>query len=124
MDSRKIIVSVFLGAAALVWFLSRSFLAWLSLSFYQVRSLSWFSSIREVAPVVLAIATFAYFFKSQKINETLDEVMSELKKVTWPGVSDVKKSTVVVVVCILLASGILAIFDLMFGKAMSFLLSA
>ncbi|NBT59558.1 preprotein translocase subunit SecE [bacterium] len=51
------------------------------------------------------------------------DVISELKKVTWPNVDDVKKSTIVVMVCILLASGILAFFDLLFGKFVGFLLS-
>lgn len=124
MDSRKIIVSIFLGAAASVWFLSRAFLAWLSLSFYQVRSLSWFAHLREGAPFILGLLTFFILFRHPKVNETLEEVISELKKVTWPGISDVKKSTVVVVVCILLASGVLALFDLVFGKAMSYLLNA
>jgi preprotein translocase SecE subunit len=53
----------------------------------------------------------------------MDDVIAELKKVTWPNVQDVKKSTVVVMVCILLASGLLAIFDLLFGKVVGFLLS-
>lgn len=122
MDSRKIILSIFLGAAALVWFLSRAFLAWLSLTFYQVRSLPWFGSAREVVPVLLGLATFIIFLKKRSVNDTLEEVISELKKVTWPGLSDVKKSTVVVVVCILLASCVLAVFDLVFGKTMSYLL--
>ncbi|NBV50912.1 preprotein translocase subunit SecE [bacterium] len=53
----------------------------------------------------------------------MDDVISELKKVTWPAADDVKKSTIVVMVCILLASGLLALFDLFFGKVVGFLLS-
>jgi preprotein translocase SecE subunit len=78
---------------------------------------------REFLPVAGALITFLILLRNQKVNETMDGVIAELKKVTWPNVQDVKKSTVVVMVCILLASGLLAIFDLVFGKVVGFLLS-
>jgi preprotein translocase subunit SecE len=51
-----------------------------------------------------------------------DEVVSELRKVTWPSRDDVVKSTTVVLVCVLIASFILAGFDLIWGKVIGFLL--
>jgi preprotein translocase SecE subunit len=123
MDSRKTIVGLYLTAGALVWFLVRTFVQWLTFTFYQVRKLPGMEVAREILPVAGALITFLILLRNQKVNETMDGVIAELKKVTWPNVQDVKKSTVVVMVCILLASGLLAIFDLLFGKVVGFLLS-
>jgi len=123
MDSRKIIVGCYLGASALVWFLVRSFAQWLNFTFYQVRKLPGSEVIREILPVAGGLITFLILLRHPKVNATMDDVISELKKVTWPAADDVKKSTIVVMVCILLASGLLALFDLFFGKVVGFLLS-
>jgi len=123
MDSRKTIVGLYLSAGALVWFLVRTFVQWLNFTFYQVRKLPGIEVAKEILPVAGALITFLVLFRNQKVNEVMVDVISELKKVTWPNVDDVKKSTIVVMVCILLASGILAFFDLLFGKFVGFLLS-
>ena len=123
MDSRKIIIGCYLAATALVWFLVRSFVQWLNFAFYQVRKLPGIDLLREVLPVLGGLITFVVLLKHPKVNEVMDEVIAELKKVTWPNPTDVKKATVVVMVCILVASGILALFDLLFGKVVGFLLS-
>lgn len=122
MDNRKIIVGFQLAASAVLWFLSRSFIEWSFLKFYQLRRLPGAIGIREGLPVVLALVLFVVLFKHRRVNEVLDEVVSELRKVTWPALSDVQKSTVVVLLCILFASGILAGFDFLWGKVIGFLL--
>lgn len=122
MDSRKTIVGSYLGAAALVWFLLRSFVQWLNFAFYQVRKVPGIDVIREVLPVVGGLVTFLVLLKHPKVNEVMDEVVAELKKVSWPSTTDVKKSTIVVMVCILIASGLLAFFDLFFGKVVGALM--
>lgn len=123
MDSRKIIVGSYLAISALIWFLVRSCVQWLYFAFYQVRQIPGAELIREALPVVAGLLTFVILIRNTKVNEVLEDVVSELKKVTWPNFEDVKKSTIVVMVCILLASGILAVFDLVFGKVVTFLLS-
>lgn len=123
MDSRKLIVACYLSASAIVWFLIRNFVQWLTAAFYQVRKLPGIEIWREGLPVVGALITFMVLIRHPKVNEVMDEVVLELKKVTWPGAEEVKRSTIVVMVCILLASGVLAFFDLVFGKVVGFLLS-
>jgi len=123
MDSRKIIVACYLSASAIVWFLIRTFVQWLNAAFYQVRKLPGIEIGRESLPVVGALITFFVLIRHPKVNEVMDEVVVELKKVTWPSSTEVKRSTIVVMVCILLASSVLAFFDLVFGKVVGFLLS-
>ncbi len=123
MDNRKLILSGYLLTSALLWFLSRSLIQLLYLTFYQIRRLPGIAATREVLPVILAGGLFLYLFRNAQTNTVLDEVISELKKVTWPSRDDVVKSTTVVIVCILIASFILAGFDLMWGKMITFLLN-
>jgi preprotein translocase subunit SecE len=122
MDNRKIIVGFQLVASTVLWFLSRSFIQWSFLKFYQLRRVPGAAGIKEAVPVLLALVLFVVLFQHRRVNEVLDEVVSELRKVTWPTLSDVQKSTVVVIVCILFASGILATFDFVWGKVIGYLL--
>ncbi len=122
MDARKIILFCHLAVGALVWFLTRSGISYLYLSFYQVRRLAGIGTLREVVPVVLGAAVFGLLFRSAQANLVLDEVVGELRKVTWPAREDVVRSTTVVLICILIASLIFAGFDVMWGKIITFLL--
>lgn len=122
MDNRKVILSTYLTAAMLTWFLLRTFIQWLHTTFYQIRKLPGVAFGREALPVVLAIVVFAVLFNHKKVNEVMDEVVAELKKVTWPSREDVVKSTWVVMICIAFASLVLVGFDLLWGKMISFLL--
>lgn len=122
MDNRKLILGSYLGASIVTWFLARSTFAYLYLTFYQIRRLAGVNALREGLPVLLGAIVFIVLVKHPRVNVVMDEVVSELKKVTWPSKDDVVKSTTVVIICILIASFILAGFDLMWGKMITFLL--
>ncbi len=122
MDNRKVILGSYLGASILAWFLTRSSFAYLYLNFYQIRRLPGINAIREGLPLLIGATVFLVLLKHAHVNVVMEEVVSELKKVTWPSRDDVVKSTTVVIICILIASFILAGFDLMWGKLITFLL--
>jgi preprotein translocase subunit SecE len=122
MENRKIIIGAYLSASAIVWFMSRSLLQYLYLTFYQIRRLPGISEVREFLPVVLAFVTFLLFFRNARTNTVLEEVISELKKVTWPSRPDVVKSTTVVLICVCIASFVLAGFDFAWGKIIGLLI--
>ena len=124
MDNRKIIIASYLGAAAITGLLTHSAFSWFYSVFYQVRRLPYIGLLREAVPIAVAAAVFLVLLKHPKVNSFFDEVVSELKKVTWPSREDVVKSTTVVMICILIASFILAGFDLVWGKVIGFLMRA
>jgi len=123
MDNRKIIVSSYIVTSMVTWFLTRSFVAWLSTKVYEIRRLPGHKFGVEVVPALAALVVFVVLLRHPKVNAFLDEVVIELKKVTWPIRSDVVKSTWVVLVCIFFISLILAGFDVMWGKVIGYLLS-
>ena len=122
MDARKIILICHLAVSTLVWFLTRSGINYLYLAFYQVRRLAGITVMREAVPVALGALAFAILFKHAQVNLVLEEVVTELRKVTWPAKDDVVRSTTVVIVCILIASFIFAGFDVLWGRIITFLL--
>jgi len=122
MDNRKLIVSFFLAGGAILWFLSRSAIHYFYLSFYQVRRLPGIGFLSEAAPVILGGALFLIVLNNSKVNTLLEECVAELKKVTWPTRDEVVRSTTVVIICIVIASFILAGFDVLFGKVVGYFL--
>jgi preprotein translocase subunit SecE len=52
----------------------------------------------------------------------IEEVVTETKKITWPTREDLKESTRVVVIAVILLSIILGIADWLLGMAMKFIL--
>jgi preprotein translocase subunit SecE len=122
MDNRKIILLFFTLSGIVVWFLTRSSIQYLYLTFYQVRRLGGIVLIKEILPVILGGICFGILFRNPKANTFLDESVNELKKVSWPNRQDVVRSTTVVIFCILIASGILMFFDVMWSKMINFFL--
>ena len=121
MENRKLISVVYLVASALAWLLARAGFNFLY-SFYEVRRLPGMQYAREAVPVLVAVVLFLVLFKSSKVSTTLEEVISELKKVTWPSFPDVVKATTVVLICVAVASLLLAGFDLAFGRLIQWLM--
>lgn len=123
MDNRKIIISSYLISSMVAWFLSRSFVVWLSTTVYEIRRLPGLKIGLELVPAIAALVVFMVLLRHPKVNTVMEEVILELKKVTWPSKNDVMKSTWVVLVCIVIISLILAGFDVMWGKVIGYLLS-
>lgn len=124
MDNRKIVLISYIACAIIVWFLCHSGLQFAYSKFYVVRRLPGAEILREAIPVLLGALTFFILYSVKKIDVFMDDVVAELKKVTWPTREDVVRSTTVVLICILIASGILAVFDFMWGKVIGFLLKS
>lgn len=124
MENRKIIISFYLVSSIVGWFLTRSLVQYLFVTLYQVRRIPGIATVREALPVAVGAIIFLVLFRHPTANAFFDEVVSELRKVTWPSRQDVVRSTTVVLVCILIASFIIAGFDLLWGKVIGYLLKA
>jgi preprotein translocase subunit SecE len=54
-----------------------------------------------------------------KINNFIKEAMAELKKVIWPTQKELKKSTIVVIFTIIIASIFIGLVDIFFTKVLT-----
>jgi len=121
LDNRKIIIASYFVTGVVVWHLTREAMAF-AMTSYAIRKLTWINPVKEALPIVVGVLTFGILMVNRTVGNFLDEVVMELRKVTWPSREDVVKSTIVVLGCVLFASGVLAIFDIAFGKVISYLL--
>ena len=60
---------------------------------------------------------------NNKVVRYLMDVKAELKKITWPSKNDIVKSTGAVLLCLVLFSVILAIYDSVFGYVLKNILN-
>ncbi len=54
-----------------------------------------------------------------KINNFIKEAVAELKKVIWPNKKELKKSTIVVISTIIIASIFIGLVDIFFTKVLT-----
>jgi preprotein translocase SecE subunit len=64
--------------------------------------------------LIAALITF-YYWRNPRVFELATEVVSELKKVTWPTRKETSNATVVVIVTVFISSLFLGFFDLVWS---------
>jgi len=75
-----------------------------------------------IAAFIIAGAAFFYTMNHARAQEFANEVMVELRKVTWPSWKETRQATLVVVVVVAIIAAILGTFDLIWAKLIKFLL--
>lgn len=65
---------------------------------------------------VVAITAGVAMYRSDHYYNLVNEVASELKKVTWPSAKEVRSATIVVIVMAILSALILGLFDLVWSN--------
>ena len=68
--------------------------------------------------------SFIYTMRNQVAQDFANEVVIELRKVTWPTFKETRQATLVVVLCVLVISGILGTFDFIWANLIKHLLNA
>lgn len=66
--------------------------------------------------LVIAIGGIVYAVKNPRAWEFSNDVVNELKKVTWPEKQQMQRSTVVVIITTLIIAFILGLFDFVWGE--------
>lgn len=73
-------------------------------------------------PIAAALLFFLYMILTPKVRNWASEVALEISKIVWPPVKDTRALTIVVCIIILLASVMFAIFDVISGQLIEFIL--
>jgi preprotein translocase subunit SecE len=76
-----------------------------------------------IAGIVMAVAAYVYFRKP-KVDAFSNEVAQEMRKVTWPTKNHTYRSTIVVIVAVIVMAVILGVFDWICTKLVSLVLQA
>jgi len=73
-------------------------------------------TISTLIGFVCAALFLFYSLRSPKVIQVSNEVVSELKRVTWPERQETFAATIVVIITIVIVSIILGIFDLVWSR--------
>jgi len=83
----------------------------------------WFGTAAVVFAALAGGVGTWYLASDKGRNDYLLAVVGELRKVSWPNVVDTRRMTVIVCVVVGIFAIILAIFDFIWGRVLSLLLS-
>jgi preprotein translocase subunit SecE len=103
---------IYLCGGLLLFFLIQWSIEWIVGYFTKIPS----ESTTTIIAAVGALGLTTFFYKSDRAYGRIDEIASELKKVTWPSAKEVRSATIVVIVMSIIAAIILFIFDLTWSK--------
>jgi preprotein translocase SecE subunit len=123
MRNQKYIVMSFLAAGALVGFTVRGLavplLAQIELGDPQIAGLI---NATSLAGIVTGVLTFLILNRHPLVVKFTNEVITELRKVTWPEREETIRSTTVVIGTTLFVAAMLAIYDYAWAEITSVLL--
>lgn len=122
----KYVNALFIGAAALVWLITKYYVA-SALGYFQVSrhiGLETTTVLQELVPFLLAVATFAVLRKNKKSYNFVTDSIGEIIKVVWPGKKEVNTGTIVVIVVVLASGLALGVVDKLFSAIVKALINA
>ena len=82
-----------------------------------------FKVATPLGSVLIALGAIFFLAKDKKRSEYFLASIGELRKVSWPTVADTRRMTVIVCVVVGIFAAILAVFDIIWAKALSLLIS-
>ena len=74
-----------------------------------------------IGALVAVLIAGTILYRNERIYTFVNEVATELNKVSWPGRKDVKAATIVVIIMTIISASILGFFDLIWSKVTQFI---
>lgn len=113
--SQKAVSLIYLACGSVVWLLFREIFATVWVLARLPMPADWVVSPVDLLSAMMGIVTFVVLLKNEKTNSFVNEVITELGKVTWPNKKETVLSTGVVSVLVGICAIILFGFDMMWG---------
>lgn len=114
--SRFVYAAYFAGGIVVAFLLSKlGSMVWTRISLWRPQYGEPHDEIVMPIAGIIGALVAVYYYRDQKTRTLVDEVASELSKVTWPSRQDVMNSTFVVIVTTLLATTFFALMDRFWG---------
>lgn len=113
--SKKTISLLYLGLAAISWFILRELISTVWVISRLSQPVDWIIAPSDALAGILALVFFIVLLKNEKVNLFTNEVITELSEVVWPNRKETVLSTGVVSVLVGICSVILFGFDMVWG---------
>ena len=123
--NRRWIALAFCGFGLLTWVLVSRLLSaimgWVGLEEYDFELIGSRFTLTTMVGFLTAISLGVWAYRHPTVANLSNEVVVELKKVTWPNMQETRAATVVVIVTVFIMAVFLGLFDLIWSRMMDFL---
>lgn len=124
-SNRKWVVTAYVALGFLIWVLIDKFLSWLlelvGQTAWNVELIGESFTLSTLIGLVVACASLFLAFRHEELNTVSSEIVVELKKVTWPTMSETRGATIVVIVTVFIMAAFLGLFDFLWSTVMDWL---
>ncbi len=70
---------------------------------------------------LVALVTTVALYRHERAHALVDEVVAELRKVTWPGWKEVRAATIITIIMTIISATILGAFDFVWANVTDFI---
>lgn len=121
-SNRRWVAMTFLAFGILLWILSTKFIAtlmgWIGIEEFDFHLVGERFTLTTLVGLLIGGFATLYSYRHQVLSTLMNEVVVELKKVTWPTGKETRSATVVVIITVFLMAVFLGVFDLFWSKFM------
>ena len=121
-ENIKIVSVCFIALSFLSAWTTRVIFESLSAGFGFFAGLYSMDIFRHGVPIVAGALVFVWLQLGQKRRKLADEVVTEVKKVVWPGKKELYSMTLLVCVILIFSGLVLGAFDFVAGNSVRFLM--
>jgi preprotein translocase, SecE subunit, bacterial len=123
--NRRWIGMAYLVFGVLLWIIVSKFLStmmqWTGIGDYNFQLLGDQFTLTTFIGFVTALSLGIWAYRHPTLSTLSEEVVVELKKVTWPTRAETRAATIVVIITVFILSFFLGMFDLVWSKMLSFI---
>ena len=121
-SNRRWVAMFFLGFGFLFWILVTKFIAtvmeWIGIEEFDYQLIGERFTLTTLVGLVIAAVVTLVGYRHPRLSELSNEVVVEMKKVTWPNSQETRGATVVVIITVFIMAAILGVFDLFWSNLM------
>jgi preprotein translocase subunit SecE len=123
--NRKWVALAYLAFGVLGWILLTKFIAtvmgWIGIEEWDIQLVGDRFTLTTLVGLAIAGGLTIYCYRHPTLSTLSNEVVVELKKVTWPNAKETRSATVVVIITVFIMAFFLGLFDLFWSNVMDFL---
>ncbi len=124
-SNRRWIGMAFLVFGVVLWVVVAKFLGtvmlWTGMEEYDFQLLGDQFKLTTLIGFATALSLGVWAYRHPMLSTLSEEVVVELKKVTWPTRAETRAATIVVIITVFILSFFLGMFDLAWSKILSFI---
>lgn len=121
--NRRWIALFFFLFGLLVWILTDKFIStilfWVGFDHFNLHLLGERFTLTTLVGLITALTLTLWMYRHPTISSLSNEVVVELKKVTWPTAQETRSATLVVIITVFIMAFFLGIFDLFWSKLLN-----